>query len=294
MLHNTRALRRASEAAAARESILARRPILIVSAAVACGVALAAGMVAAPAAGDEPADPVSAVAAIVSGGEPTAKKVDGATIPLAKAEDAAAAADALNEEVATSGLVLETDANPVDTERLHEDIEALDERSGMSAVVLSALTSRTAAETDEVTAATAQLRESLVAAREQKAAADAAQAAAEKAAADAAAALAAANTVDGAKATARQLAADRYGWGADQFSCLDRLWDKESDWNYQAYNPSGATGIPQALPGSKMASAGGDWQSNASTQIAWGLGYIDAVYGSPCGAWSHSQAVNWY
>ncbi|MDT0180362.1 lytic transglycosylase domain-containing protein [Microbacterium sp. ARD31] len=86
-----------------------------------------------------------------------------------------------------------------------------------------------------------------------------------------------------------------YGWGGDQFSCLVSLWNKESGWNYQAMNPSsGAYGIPQALPGSKMSTAGADWQTNAATQIAWGLGYIDGRYGSPCAAWSHSQAVNWY
>ena len=57
---------------------------------------------------------------------------------------------------------------------------------------------------------------------------------------------------------------------------------------------SGATGIPQSLPGSKMATAGADWQTNAATQVAWGLDYIQRGYGSPCSAWSHSQAVNWY
>lgn len=83
--------------------------------------------------------------------------------------------------------------------------------------------------------------------------------------------------------------------GAAQFTCLDLLWEKESNWRVTAANPSsGAYGIPQALPGSKMASAGSDWQTNAITQIRWGLGYIDAVYGSPCAAWAHSQATNWY
>ncbi|MGB3827319.1 MAG: lytic transglycosylase domain-containing protein [Ornithinimicrobium sp.] len=86
-----------------------------------------------------------------------------------------------------------------------------------------------------------------------------------------------------------------YGWGADQFSCLDSLWAKESGWNVTIANSSsGAYGIPQALPGSKMASAGADWRTNPATQIKWGLGYIDGRYGSPCGAWSHSQANNWY
>ncbi len=89
--------------------------------------------------------------------------------------------------------------------------------------------------------------------------------------------------------------AANYGWGEDQFGCLVALWQKESGWNYQAYNASsGATGIPQALPGSKMATAGADWQTNPATQIAWGLGYIAGRYGTPCGAWGHSQSVGWY
>ena len=86
-----------------------------------------------------------------------------------------------------------------------------------------------------------------------------------------------------------------YGWSSSQFGCLDSLWMKESGWNAHATNGgSGAYGIPQSLPGSKMASAGSDWQTNPATQIKWGLQYIKDVYGSPCSAWSHSQAVNWY
>ena len=86
-----------------------------------------------------------------------------------------------------------------------------------------------------------------------------------------------------------------YGWSSSQFSCLDSLWDHESGWNVSAANPSsGAYGIPQALPGSKMASAGADWQTNAATQIRWGLGYIKGTYGSPCGAWAHEESTGWY
>jgi hypothetical protein len=86
-----------------------------------------------------------------------------------------------------------------------------------------------------------------------------------------------------------------FGFSAGEFSCLDSLWEKESGWDPQAVNPSsGAHGIPQALPGSKMASAGADWADNPATQIRWGLGYIQDRYGSPCSAWSHSQANNWY
>jgi Transglycosylase SLT domain len=85
-----------------------------------------------------------------------------------------------------------------------------------------------------------------------------------------------------------------YGWSASEFGCLNDLWTRESGWNPTAANASGAYGIPQALPGSKMASAGADWQTNPATQIRWGLGYIKGLYGSPCGAWAHSQATGWY
>ncbi|TFD32978.1 transglycosylase SLT domain-containing protein, partial [Cryobacterium cryoconiti] len=99
----------------------------------------------------------------------------------------------------------------------------------------------------------------------------------------------------GAQAIARDMMAAKYGWGADQLGCLVSLWNKESGWNVNAYNPSsGATGIPQALPGSKMASAGADWATNPATQISWGLGYIADRYGNPCGAWNKSVASGWY
>ncbi|GAB2912603.1 MULTISPECIES: transglycosylase SLT domain-containing protein [unclassified Streptomyces] len=82
---------------------------------------------------------------------------------------------------------------------------------------------------------------------------------------------------------------------ADQFQCFSNIVNHESTWNYRATNPSsGAYGLVQALPGSKMASAGADWQTNPATQIKWGLSYMDSRYGSPCGAWSFWQANNWY
>lgn len=85
------------------------------------------------------------------------------------------------------------------------------------------------------------------------------------------------------------------GWGDDQFACLVALWNRESGWRVNAYNAgSGAYGIPQALPGSKMGSAGADWETNPATQISWGLGYIGGRYGDPCGAWAHSESVGWY
>ncbi|TVZ07510.1 lytic transglycosylase domain-containing protein [Trebonia kvetii] len=138
-------------------------------------------------------------------------------------------------------------------------------------------------------------------------------AAAKAAAAKAAAAKAAAHKAALAKAGAAKAAAAKaahptgsprqiaqqmlgqFGWKASQFSCLEPLWYHESGWNPSAMNPSsGAYGIPQALHGSLMASAGSDWQTNPATQIRWGLGYIHDRYGSPCGAWTHEQSANWY
>ena len=84
------------------------------------------------------------------------------------------------------------------------------------------------------------------------------------------------------------------GWDGTQFGCLVNLWNRESHWNTHAANASGAYGIPQALPGSKMASAGPDWQNNATTQETWGLDYIASRYSTPCGAWAHSQSTGWY
>jgi len=96
------------------------------------------------------------------------------------------------------------------------------------------------------------------------------------------------------KAVARGMLAS-FGFGSGEWGCLERLWHKESGWNERAMNRySGAYGIPQSLPGTKMASAGADWQTNAATQIKWGLGYIKGRYGTPCAAWGHSQAKGWY
>jgi hypothetical protein len=94
------------------------------------------------------------------------------------------------------------------------------------------------------------------------------------------------------KQYARQLNAAR-GWGGC-WDSLETMWDHESGWNVHAANPSGAYGIPQALPGSKMSSAGPDWRNSAITQITWGLGYVGARYGNPCDAWDFWQAHHWY
>ncbi|MFT4211155.1 MAG: phospholipase [Microbacterium sp.] len=193
----------------------------------------------------------------------------GSVTPRTVDADAAAA-------VATATAASTSASGKVDTTQLSIQIAQLDDTEDMNEIAVSALTAQLEATTASTTDAVA--------------AYDAAQAAAEAAAA----ALAAANTPAAAQATARQMAADDYGWGDSQFQCLLSLWNRESSWNFEAYNSSGAYGIPQALPGSKMASAGSDWRTNAVTQIAWGLAYIDGSYGSPCSAWAHSESYNWY
>lgn len=94
---------------------------------------------------------------------------------------------------------------------------------------------------------------------------------------------------------ARQMMANRYSWGDDEFACYDRIITQESRWQWDADNPrSSAYGIPQALPGSKMASAGADWRTNPATQITWGLGYVKQRYGTPCKALSFKRGHGWY
>ena len=86
-----------------------------------------------------------------------------------------------------------------------------------------------------------------------------------------------------------------YGWSESDFNCVVYLWNKESGWNPTAYNKrSGAYGIPQALPATKMASAGSDYMTNYKTQINWGLSYIKSRYGTPTAAYNHSQTKGWY
>ncbi len=97
-----------------------------------------------------------------------------------------------------------------------------------------------------------------------------------------------------AQAIARSMMAS-FGFPSSEFSCLVEIWNRESGWTYDAENPaSGAYGIPQALPGWKMASAGPAWQTNPATQIRWGLGYIQQVYGNPCAAWNFDVANGGY
>ncbi len=93
---------------------------------------------------------------------------------------------------------------------------------------------------------------------------------------------------------AHGLVVGTYGWSEADFTSLVSLWNKESGWNPHAGNSSGAYGIPQALPGSKMAAYGDDYLDNGETQIKWGLNYIKTTYGSPSAAWAHFCRFGWY
>ena len=236
---------------------------------------------------------------------PTLEGVVGdADAALTRAQTTLKDAASVESDIQAAGLSLAVGDASVDTAALQTATDRLSSSDLLPVVLVPALSQNASTEAQRVAARVAVLRGSLNDAVAAKAAADAAaeaQRQAEAAAAaeaqrqkEAAEALARVNTPEGAKEFAQSYAADQYGWGSDQFSCLVSLWTKESGWNYQAYNPSGATGIPQSLPGSKMATFGDDWQTNAATQIKWGLDYISRGYGTPCSAWSHSQATDWY
>jgi hypothetical protein len=97
------------------------------------------------------------------------------------------------------------------------------------------------------------------------------------------------------KEIARQILKNKFGYGSSQFDCFNNIIMRESMWKVNATNPSsGAYGIPQALPGSKMASEGSDWRTNPATQIIWGIKYMKDRYGSPCAAWSFKSSHGWY
>jgi hypothetical protein len=104
-----------------------------------------------------------------------------------------------------------------------------------------------------------------------------------------------ARTELGAKKVAKSIMNTDYEWGDDQYSCLNRLWTKESHWNYKAHNyRSGAHGIAQALPAVKMEVISDDWRTNPVTQIRWGLRYVEARYDTPCEAWAKFKRSRYY
>lgn len=248
-----------------------------------------------------------------------------ADLALRDARDAVRVANEATAALTASGLTVEGPVT-IDTRELRGLISQLAAVELTPTLLVPEITDDTAAATSAVREKATDLQSRMTAAAEAKAAAEAAaaaaaaeaqraaEAAAAQAAAEAAAAAAAAEAAQSssssggsrpsgasisvspgsAQAIARDMLAG-YGWGDDQFSCLVSLWDRESGWNVSAHNSSsGAYGIPQSLPGSKMASAGADWETNPATQISWGLGYISGRYGSPCGAWSHSESAGWY
>jgi hypothetical protein len=104
-----------------------------------------------------------------------------------------------------------------------------------------------------------------------------------------------ARTVDGAKKVTKAIMNTDYSWGDDQYACLNKLWSKESHWNYKAHNyRSGAHGIAQALPAVKMEVISDDWRTNPVTQIQWGLRYINLRYDDPCNAWAKWRSHRYY
>lgn len=104
-----------------------------------------------------------------------------------------------------------------------------------------------------------------------------------------------ARSITGAKTVTKSIMNTDYAWGEDQYTCLNRLWTKESHWNYKAHNyRSGAHGIPQALPAVKMEIISTDWRTNPVTQIRWGLRYIDIRYETPCQAWAKFKRSRYY
>ena len=319
LLPARRTLRRA-------ERRLRRRPVLIV-ATLALGLVATAGFTTAAPASQASASGSQPDFALASYSTPITADIVGADAP-ASADDAVTAAtaamtaaSAVTSDIAASGLDVGTPDTTVDTAGLQTAVEQLQRAQTFPALYAADFTANVTTLTASVSEQAAGLRGKLDAAvalkaqqeAEAKAKAEAeaaaAAAAAEKAKAAQAAApkkssggssaapapsYAASGTSAGeAQATARSMIAG-YGWGDDQFACLVSLWNRESGWRYNAGNASGAYGIPQALPGSKMATAGADWATNPATQIAWGLGYISGRYGSPCGAWGHSQSTGWY
>lgn len=306
-----------------------RRPALTAGVLAVGVLATAALTGTAPLASATPSDDLASasfrLASFTAPSEAAAPEAVAARAAVTAAGTTSEAATAVQNDIAASGLDIGQTAD-VDTSELTAAAQRLTDAETLPATFLPELTDRVTAATSAVSERVAMLRGSLDAAVAKKQAEEAAEKARQEAEAaaqakakaeeEAAAASSSSsssssssggsapvaassggsgdNSPGGAQATARGMLAG-FGWGDDQFSCLVSLWNKESGWNVHAYNAgSGAYGIPQALPGSKMSSAGADWQNTAATQISWGLGYISGRYGSPCGAWGHSQSTGWY
>jgi hypothetical protein len=287
----TRSERRAVQRAHKR-----RRPTFLVAGAIVAVGALTGTGFAVQTSVAAQNDRVAQTAALVAAANPDA----------AQADSHSAILDARATKVAEDTLAVANDAlaaanGKTDATDLSSSVATLGEYKRLDAAKVFTLAKDTSAKAESVKGAVAEFDRVAAEQAAAAAAAAAAKAAEEAAAAEAArkaatpARPAAPANPTGAQAIARDLMASMYGWGDDQFGCLVKLWAKESGWNAGAMNrSSGAYGIPQALPGSKMASAGADWETNPATQIKWGLGYISGRYGTPCDAWNTSESQGWY
>ncbi|MDG9716369.1 transglycosylase SLT domain-containing protein [Streptomyces sp. DH24] len=173
---------------------------------------------------------------------------------------------------------------------------SLTQQADAQAIAADASAKKDAEEAARKAAAETAIAKKEAAEKAAKAAEEAKKRAAEEAAASRSAARDASDfAVQSSYSVAQIQAMARQMVPAGQFQCFSNIVDHESDWNYRAVNPSsGAYGLFQALPGSKMSSVGADWQTNPATQIKWGLNYMNERYGSPCDAWSFWQANHWY
>lgn len=264
--------------------------------------------------------PVASVTPVADSAVQTTALDDHAQTAVSVAGEALDAAAEIEDDLASADDDLDLGDAPeeVDTDTLEGLVEQFDDATPVHMFLLD-LADETHAEAKAVKTQAAELRDTLKDAiakkkaeeeARKKAEEEARKKAEEEAAAAAAAAeqssssssssspVASAPAVSVNPGSAQAIAYDMVvarGWGDGEFNCLVSLWNKESGWRVNAANPySGAYGIPQALPGNKMASAGADWQTNPATQISWGLGYIQGRYGTPCGAWGHSQSHGWY
>ncbi len=220
-------------------------------------------------------------------------------------QDAAALAEAQRAErqaLITSRAAERAELEAALTLAVQERSAALTTTSGAIDAAVAAEQERIAAEKAAAEKAAAEKAAAEKAAAEKAAAEKAAaeKKAAEKKAAEQKAAEKAPATPKGGNRAAnkelgRHLAATLYGWTGEQFTCYDNIIMRESLWDQYADNPnSSAYGIPQALPGKKMASEGADWKTNPETQIRWGLKYVKERFGTPCKAWAFKRANGWY
>lgn len=288
----------ASGRRAARRSRKRKSPYLIAGAIVAVGALTGTGFAVQSAVGAQN-ERIAHTSALVAAANPDVEQ----------AASHSAILDARAEKVAEDTLAHANDTiaaanGKADAAELSSSVATLGEYKRLDAGQVFTLAKETStrteavrgqiAEFDRVAAEKAAAEAAAKAAAEAEAAARAKAEAAERAATATPSVPSAPANPSGAQAIARDLMASMYGWGEDQFGCLVSLWNKESGWRVNAANPSGAYGIPQALPGSKMSSAGADWATNPETQIRWGLGYISGRYGTPCSAWNTSESQGWY